>query len=94
MEERAFKLAIDRGCELLNAGKEEEALAAARSVTRPELLGIELLGTCKYIEQVREDCPVYRERGIEAVLQPYEKDNEKERKTTADYYRLWCNEKP
>jgi rhomboid protease GluP len=91
--EREFKAGINRACELWDAGKQDDALVAARSVTHPKLMGVEVVGTCMYVKHVREHCPAYREGGLEAVLEPGEKENAKARETTADYYRLWCNDK-
>ncbi len=90
---REFKAGISRACELLNDGKQEDALLATRSATDGEMNLEKLVGTCAYVAWVEDDCQAYREGGLEAVLQPQEREDAREKATTADYYRLWFADK-
>lgn len=90
-DQRAFKASLGRACELWKLEKKDDALVAARSVTGPELTGVELQMMCMQIDHVRERCDAYRDGGLDAALD--RREAAEQREIMASVFQTWCTEK-
>lgn len=81
---------ILHACELVEQGKEDEALPIVSEVMQAKMEASDLKGFCAFAAEVRSKCAIKREEGLDAVVPPGA--DTKTRLAIASHYELWCSQ--